>query len=81
VSEVAMRTLVEIQYDIGNAKKRLAQLRAEEYQILLKYPCRGCKQPAGRACVKICSRAKTAAHAERHKDAREALAEGQKKRL
>ena len=62
------------------AKTRLSQLRAEEYHILLQYPCKGCGVPAGRVCVKVCSRAKTAAHVERHKAAKDAVvAEGKTK--
>ena len=76
-----MRSLVEIQADLRRARQRFLQLRAEEYQILLKYPCQGCGQPAGAACVKICSRAKTAAHAERHRAAKDALVAKQKKQL
>lgn len=79
-----MRPLVEIRVDIRRAKQRLAQLRAEEYQILLQYPCKspgGCGAGIGQACVKVCSRAKTAAHVQRHQAAKEAIAAEQKKKL
>lgn len=76
-----MRPLVEIQADVRRTKVRLAQLRAEEYQILLQYPCKGCGMPAGRVCVKVCTRAKTAAHAERHKAAKDAIVAAGKAKL
>jgi hypothetical protein len=63
------RSLPAIRLDISRAKKRLAQLRSEEYQILLRIPCHGCGAPAGYPCVKVCSRQKTAAHAERRRAA------------
>ncbi len=71
-----MRPLVEIQADIRRAKQRLGQLRAEEYQILLQYPCKspgGCGAGVGQVCVKVCTRAKTAAHAQRHEAAKDAV--------
>jgi hypothetical protein len=68
-----MRSLLAIQHDIRLAKKRLAQLRSEEYQILLKYPCRGCGMPVGHSCVKVGSRQRTASHNERVRDAEDAV--------
>jgi hypothetical protein len=65
-----VRTLHAIELDIGRAKKRLAQLRAEEYPLLMKVACRGCGAKVGCVCVKEYSRKKTAVHAERRKDAR-----------
>lgn len=63
-----MRSLSEIQAEMAVAKKRLSQLRAEEYAILLKYPCQGCGAPVGSVCRKIGGN-RTSAHAERHKAA------------
>jgi hypothetical protein len=61
--------LAAIRLDIDRAKKRLAQLRAEEYQVVLKVACRLCGVKAGQRCCKGCSSRETAAHAERRRDA------------
>jgi hypothetical protein len=67
---MASRSLAEIEFDIARAKARLGQLRAEEYRLLRQYPCTGCGAPVGASCVKV-SGFKTAAHAERHRAARD----------
>jgi hypothetical protein len=63
------RSLPAIWLDISRAKKRLAQLRSEEYQILLRILCHGCGAPVGCPCVKVCSHQKTWPHAERRRAA------------
>jgi hypothetical protein len=66
----APRSLAAIQLDIVRTKHRLGQLRAEEYKLLIRFPCKGCGAEAGQVCVKV-SGVKTAAHVQRHNAARQ----------
>jgi hypothetical protein len=67
------RPLPAIRLDIGRAKKRLTQLRAEEYRLLVRVPCRLCGAAVGKPCTKGTTQRVTAAHAERHRDSTHAL--------